>query len=66
MNTKSGVGWSDLAFHKSSTFRACGPYETLARSGDGLSSPFFLARWASKLAESETSSNSAAAAIIGR
>src|SRR5437667_5434630 len=29
----SGVGRSDLAFHRSRTFRSCGPYEAFATSG---------------------------------
>src|ERR1041385_4080844 len=37
MKTTSGVGRSDLAFQRSSTFRWCGPYLTFARSGSGLS-----------------------------
>src|SRR5579885_2291886 len=37
MNMTKGVGLGDFAFHKSSTLRECGPYATLARSGDDFS-----------------------------
>src|SRR5262245_45455823 len=37
MNTTSGVGLSDFAFHRSMTLRSCGPYLASATSGLGFS-----------------------------
>src|SRR3954454_19935176 len=36
MKIRSGVGRSDRAFHRSSTFRSCGPYRTSDSSGRGF------------------------------
>src|SRR6266478_45647 len=52
----SGVGRSDLAFHRSRTFRSCGPYEAFATSGgsEGLCCCCALSVNASHIKAAET------------